>query len=459
MAETTDKIFKSIQLLRNASIASNKADAIDMLTANTSGIADGTPLVIRYGNGDKAILGIVYKNDTTSKVAFVDLNNDASKTELESKLSELESKIETLEDTVDANKSAIKEHASFINDSVVNEITKDGDTITVNKTVKEVTEDSEEINEKEEALKLNYASSMPDNLTTPNAVGGIAKGIAAETLKSKTYGQIIDMILFPELFPTIANPSATIELKDGFAANGVYEIGADAPVDPTNFTTNLVRGNCTVAGQSTKNRAGALVAADSFIYYGGSTSNKTLPEKITSGAMSYNYHAAYSEGDVLVTSYGNPATKNASGTAIVNPLAAGSVNSSAVTIYGTYPYFSNGTTASTSAIDNNLPSSINTTSVKLPLAKLDTTLIGVKYGSESAFDTRLFFEFPTTKQVTKVEFMDPGSKDWKVIASNNYTVASSGNKTIQEKAVAYNKLTTSGDLMGAIQLRFTMANA
>ena len=296
-----------------------------------------------------------------------------------------------------------------------------------------------------------FNSALGDAVQMPSAVGGIKAGTTVSQLKGKKQNEIIDMLLFPEQQPAVANPSASISLKNAFKANGVYEVGAAGPVQ-ADFTTGFNRGTCTVAGQSAKNRAGALDSSKSFIYVGGSTSNKTLPAKVTLGAMQYNYVAAYGQGDTLLTSWGNKASVSP------NPLTVGSVASGAVYIYGTYPYYCNGASASSSAQDTNFPGAA-APGTKLPLQKWTDTLVGAKFASEASTGTRLVFEFPATKQVTKVEFMNTVSGKWEVFASGNYAVSSSGNKTVQGASVAYKKLTTRGALNGALQLRFTLANA
>lgn len=181
-----------------------------------------------------------------------------------------------------------------------------------------------------------YNTAMPDDLSVPNAIGGIAKGKTASDLKEKPISEILDMLLFPELQPTITAPSASISFKTGFTNNGVYEVGTNAPTQ-ANFTTSFNQGKSSVAGKPDQVRAGALNTSNSFIYYGGNVSNTTLPAKVTLNQMSYNYHAAYAAGPAPITSYGNPATTGA--------LAAGSVNSGAVSIFGTYPWYA--TTAGT----------------------------------------------------------------------------------------------------------------
>ena len=296
-----------------------------------------------------------------------------------------------------------------------------------------------------------FQSALGDSVQVPSTVGGIKAGTTVSQLKGKKQNEIIDMLLFPEQQPTVANPSASIALKNAFKANGVYEVGAAGPVQ-ADFTTGFNRGTCTVAGQSAKNRAGALDSSKSFIYVGGSMSNKTLPAKVTLGAMQYNYVAAYGQGDTLLTSWGKKASVSP------NPLTAGSVASGAIYIYGTYPYYCNGASASTSAQDTNFPGAA-APGTKLPLQKWTDTLVGAKFASEASTGTRLVFEFPATKQVTKVEFMNTVSGKWEVFSSGNYAVSSSGNKTVQGASVAYKKLTTQGALSGALQLRFTLANA
>ena len=296
-----------------------------------------------------------------------------------------------------------------------------------------------------------FYSSLGDSVQVPSTVGGIKAGTTVAQLKGKKQNEIIDMLLFPEQQPAVANPSASIALKNAFKANGIYEVGAVGPVKD-DFTTGFNRGTCTVAGQSAKNRAGALDSSKSFIYVGGGESNQTLPAKVTLGAMQYNFKAYYGQGDTLLTSWGNKASVSP------NPLPAGGLSSGAVYIYGTYPYYCNGASASTSAQDTNFPGAV-AAGTKLPLQKWTDTLVGAKFASEASTGTRLVFEFPATKQVTKVEFMNTVSGKWEVFASGNYAVSSSGNKTVQGASVAYKKLTTQGALSGALQLRFTLANA
>lgn len=299
---------------------------------------------------------------------------------------------------------------------------------------------------------ISYTTDLPDSLVVPQTIGGINKGTKVSDLEGSTISQMFDNLLFPEVQPTIQAPSATIHFKDTFSSNGVYEVGTTAPI-AANFNTSFNRGTCTVVGQANKNRAGNLDSGNSFIYYGGDTSTKTLPAKVTLGTMQYNYHAAYAQGDTLVTSKGNKASVTP------NPLLAGSVNSSNLTIFGTYPYYCNGQSASSSSGDSNFPTSA-TPDTKLPLYKWTDTLVGAKFASEAATGTRMQFMYSNRKEVTKVEFYNSISGKWETFDTSNYN-AKSGIKTysVQGTNETYNILTTTGPLSGSVQYRFTITNA
>lgn len=299
---------------------------------------------------------------------------------------------------------------------------------------------------------ISYTTDLPDSLVVPQTIGGINKGTKVSDLEGSTISQMFDNLLFPEVQPTIQAPSATIHFKDTFSSNGVYEVGTTAPI-AANFNTSFGRGTCTVVGQADKNRAGNLDSGNSFIYYGGNTSTKTLPAKVTLGTMQYNYYAAYAQGDTLVTSKGNKASVTP------NPLPAGSVNSSNLTIFGTYPYYCNGQSASSSSGDSNFPTSA-TPDTKLPLYKWTDTLVGAKFASEAATGTRMQFMYSNRKEVTKVEFYNSISGKWETFDTSNYN-AKSGIKTysVQGTNETYNILTTTGPLSGSVQYRFTMTNA
>lgn len=181
-----------------------------------------------------------------------------------------------------------------------------------------------------------YESAISDKtLTTPNAVGGIAKGTKVSDLEGKTFSEMFDDLLFPTVNPEFTAPTASIAFK---SYSSTQEVGATGPTS-ANFTTGYNAGEIKLNGVKQANRGGALNSTNSFIYVNGSTSNKTLPTKVTLGSTTFKYRAAYNEG---------PQPKNNKGGNYGSPLAAGTVDSSAITLNGTYPWYAS-TSSATSA--------------------------------------------------------------------------------------------------------------
>lgn len=183
-----------------------------------------------------------------------------------------------------------------------------------------------------------YESAIADKtLTTPNAVGGIAKGTKVSDLEGKTFAEMFDDLLFPTVNPTFTAPTASIAFK---SYSSTQEVGATGPTS-ANFTTGYNAGEIKLNGVKQANRGGTLNSANSFIYVNGSSSNKTLPTKVTLGSTTFKYRAAYNQG---------PQPKNNKGGNYDSPLAAGTVDSSQITLNGTYPWY-----ASTSAATSTNP--------------------------------------------------------------------------------------------------------
>lgn len=178
-----------------------------------------------------------------------------------------------------------------------------------------------------------YESNIEDKtLAMPNAVGGIAKGTTISALEGKTYNEMFDDLLFPTVNPTFTAPTASIAFKN---YNSTQEVGATGPT-ASNFTVGYNAGAITLNGTKQANRGGTQDTANSFIYVNGSTSNKTLPSKVTLGSTTFKYRAAFAAG---------PQPKNNKGGDYSSPLAAGTVDSSAITLNGTYPWFASTSSA------------------------------------------------------------------------------------------------------------------
>lgn len=184
-----------------------------------------------------------------------------------------------------------------------------------------------------EAASGEYESMIADkNLTTPNAVGGIAKGTKVSALEGKTYSEMFDDLLFPTVNPTFTAPTASIAWKN-YAT--VQEVGSAGPTS-ANFTTGYNAGAINLNGVKQANRGGTHDTANSFVYVNGDATNKTLPTKLALGATKFKYRAAFGEG---------PQPKNNKGGDYGSPLAAGTVDSAEISVNGTYPWFASTATA------------------------------------------------------------------------------------------------------------------
>lgn len=171
----------------------------------------------------------------------------------------------------------------------------------------------------------DYQSSIEDKeLTMPNAVGGLSAGTKVSDLEGKTYSEMFDEILFPTIYPTYVAPSATIKFN-GYAS--VQEVGSVAPA-ASDFTTSFSRGAINLGGVKQADRAGALTSGEVFCT-GGS-----MPTSVPLGDTQYKYRANYAQG---------AQPKDNKGNNYGSPLPGGSVESSAVTLNGTYPWYIRGT--------------------------------------------------------------------------------------------------------------------
>lgn len=187
------------------------------------------------------------------------------------------------------------------------------------------------------AASAEYKSNIEDKtLAMPNAVGGFAKGTKVSDLEGNDYNQMFDDLLFPTVNPTFTAPSATIKFNN---YSSTQEVGATGPTS-SNFSTSYNAGQITLNGAKQANRGGSHDASKSFIYVNGAITNTTLPSKVTLGSTTFKYRAAYAQG---------PQPKDNKGNDYSTPLAAGTVDSSAITLNGTYPWYASTSAATASS--------------------------------------------------------------------------------------------------------------
>lgn len=265
--------------------------------------------------------------------------------------------------------------------------------------------------EVELAELLKYKSALADDIATVEALGGIPAGTTVADLKKKTISQVLDELIFPTVYPTFQAPTASLSLKSTSTTPTLQEIGTTGASVPTaaSFNTGFNQGKIMIAGVEKQKRAGALKSSESFIYI-GDPSNKTFPTEIPDGSITYKYRAAYEAGPQPLDSKGNN---------YQTPLAAGTVDSAAVTVTGVYPYFTNKANVAAFA--------------KLPLTT-STTLSDLLFVAEGP--NKHAFKIPAAYTLTKVEMLNTLSGKYEDFGVSKWTKTTE-NIEVQGKQVSY----------------------
>lgn len=280
-----------------------------------------------------------------------------------------------------------------------------------------------------------YESNIEDKtLAMPNAVGGIAKGTTISALEGKTYNEMFDDLLFPTVNPTFTAPSATIEFKN---YSSTQEVGAAGPTT-SNFTVTYSAGAITLNGSTQATRGGTQDTSNSFIFVNNNASNKTLPTKVTLGSTTFKYRAAFAEG---------PQPKNNKGGNYDSPLAAGTVDSSAKTLNGTYPWY-----ASTVGVTTSSPVA------KQALVAWNATA-GKMYTGDNGFTLEAsgtvpqVIKVPNSRTITSMEMYDTGAEKWKAVSTSGTWTTSTETISVNGTNVTYTVYTYSGAIRGQVKLR------
>lgn len=278
-----------------------------------------------------------------------------------------------------------------------------------------------------EMAKTEYESNIDDKtLQMPNAVGGIAKGTKISDLEGKTFNEMFDDLLFPTVNPTFTAPSASIKWN-GYSST--QEVGAAGPT-ASNFTTGYSAGQITLNGVEQANRGGAQDTAGSFIFVNNDATNKTLPSKVTLGNTTFKYRAAYAAG---------PQPKNNKGGDFSTPLAAGSVDSGAITLNGTFPWFASTATAGTLT--------------KQSLVSWNTT-VGAMSSGEFTVQPHTaaapqMFKLP--RKASSLQMYNTVAKAFETVALSDWT-ETSASETINGTSQTYYTYTYKGDARGSVKL-------
>lgn len=278
-----------------------------------------------------------------------------------------------------------------------------------------------------EAASSEYESGIEDKtLTTPNAVGGIAKGTKVSDLEGKSFSAMFDDLLFPTVNPTFTAPSASIAFKN-YAST--QEVGATGPTSD-NFTVGYNAGAINLNGVKQANRGGSHNTGSSFIYVNGTDTNTTLPAKVTVGSTTFKYRAAFGEG---------PQPKNNKGGDYSTPLAASTVDSTAITLNGTFPWYANTVSAGTLT--------------KQSLVAWNTTAGAMSSGEFTVQPhtaaTPQTFKLP--RKAASLQMYNTVAKAFETVALSDWT-ETSAEETINEVKQTYYTYAYKGDARGSVKL-------
>ena len=279
-----------------------------------------------------------------------------------------------------------------------------------------------------------YKSNIEDKtIEMVTQYGDFNSGTTVSALEGKTYDELFDGILFPTVNPTFTAPTASISLKN-YAAT--QEVGVSGPTS-ANFTTSYSAGAIKIKDAKQADRGGSQNTDDSFIYVNGVATNKTLPEKVTLGNTTFKYRAAYNEG---------PQPKNNKGVDYSSPLAAGTVDSSAVTVNGTYPWFAStvGVTAESPVAKQSLIA-WNSTAGSMYTGDAGFTL-------EASGTVPQVIKVPNSRTITNMEMYDTGAEKWKAVSMSVWT-PSTETIAINGTDVTYTVYTYNSAARGQVKLR------
>lgn len=278
---------------------------------------------------------------------------------------------------------------------------------------------------------------MKESGPTAIAVGGVSVG---STLYGKTAIEILDTMLYPELFPNypFIEPSVSLSLN---LAN-LMEIGS---VNNVTIAAEFDGGSITPQYQSASPyRSDSVI---SFTYSGPSSFSTTITDTsavqnsytISAGNNSWGLSASYSAGV-------QPKTNK--GYMFHSPLPAGSTSMVSVNVIGVYPFFATSVASSTLT--------------KQPLIPMDSQYSQVTLSAETSSNKQKV-EFPISwSTITGIQFFNTINNTWEWIggskANSILTFDKSGTSYSKVYntglSTNYNSYSHNGAMIGSRQLRF-----
>lgn len=280
---------------------------------------------------------------------------------------------------------------------------------------------------------------MPQSFPGNSPFDNIGTGT---TFQNQTFTEMMNLMLYPELFPSLTNPSQGFNITTSPPlSNNFREIGLVYNAGQIQLATTFNRGSINPAYTTNGFRSGL---PNAYIYTGGgsvtspqpstSLTNNTVTTAqytIVLGVQSWTSVVAYDAGQQPLSSTGNN---------FDNPLPAGSTNSISRNLRGVYPTFA--TTVSIGTLTKQALQSMTVYE--------EVSMVAETGGNKQTIDIPVAWS-----TITGLQQFNTFSGEWDSINLSQFTISSVSN-IIQGNSVAYNRYTHNGVTTGARQLRFTV---
>jgi len=283
------------------------------------------------------------------------------------------------------------------------------------------------------------ATALPQNFPGNSPFDNISSGTTFPS-PGKSFQEMMDLMLYPELFPSLTNPSQT---NFTLSPSGFREIGEQFAIGGITLSSTFSRGSINPAYGTNGFRSGL---PNAYIYTGpgsvptpqSSTSltNSTATAAvytIVQGAQSWTSRVAYDAGQQPLSSTGNNFN---------SPLPAGQTNNNLTrTITGVYPVFATTVNISTLTKQGLQSMTSNIT--------VDVVTESGGGGAKQTIDIPQAFS-----TITGLQQFNTLSNVFDNINLATFTVTSV-TKTIQGVSnIPYDRYTHNGSVIGARKLRF-----
>lgn len=285
-------------------------------------------------------------------------------------------------------------------------------------------------------VSFTNATPTPQNFPGNSPFDNISSGT---TFSQKTFTEMMNLMLYPELFPTLTNPSQT---NFTLSPSGFREIGEQFAIGAITLSSTFSRGSINPAYTTNGFRSGL---PNAYIYTGGgniptpqastalsnSTSN-TVNYTVVQGNNNWTSAVSYDAGQQPLSSQGNNFN---------SPLPAGTTSTITRQIKGVYPVFATTVNISTLTKQGLQSMTSNIT--------VDVVTESGGGGAKQTIDIPQAFS-----TITGVQQFNTLSGVFDNIQLSTFTVTSV-TKTIQGvSGIPYDRYTHNGSVIGARQLRF-----